>query len=138
MSRKILVAVDGSSYSIKAYEQALEEAQSLGNQLTILKVVQTYDSGGEKLEEALQEKIKDAENLTERLKKQGEEKGIEAEAEVITDTDAATGIVKFADENDFDQIVIGSRGKTDLETIQLGSVSEGVIKKAHCPVLVIK
>lgn len=135
---KILVAVDGSEYSRKAFEHALDEAKKLDNKLTILNVVPSYGYAGDILEDSLKEEINSAEELTQNLKEKAEEKNVEAKAEVITETSAVNGIVKYADENDFDLIVVGSRGKTDLETIHLGSISEGVVKRAHIPVLVYR
>ncbi len=136
--KKILVAVDGSVYSKNAFENALEEAKTLDSKITILNVVPTYGYAGEFLEGALEEEINSAEKLTKELKEKADEEGVEAEAEVITETNTVNGIVKHAKENDFDLIVMGSRGKTDLETIHLGSVSEGVVKRAKTPILVYR
>ncbi len=136
--KKILVAVDGSKYSKKSFESALEEAKELGDKITILKVVPSYGQAGEVLEDALKEEINSAKELTKELKEEAEDEGVKAESEVITETSAVNGIVKYAEKNDFDLIIVGSRGKTELETIHLGSVSEGVVKRAHKPVLVYR
>lgn len=136
--KKILIAVDGSEYSKKAFEAALKEAKELNNKITILNVVSSYGYAGKNIEKALEGEIDSTEKLTQELKERAEEKGVEAESKVITESSVVNGIVKYADENDFDLIVIGSRGKTDLETIQLGSVSEGVVKRAQTPVLIYR
>jgi len=47
-------------------------------------------------------------------------------------------ILKTADEEQVSVIVLGSHGKSNLEEVLIGSVSEGVIKQSHQPVLVIK
>lgn len=136
--KKVLVAVDGSRYSKKAFEYTLDEAKTLGNHITILRIVPSLAYGGDVLEGALKDEIKTAKEFTGELKKEAEERDVDAKAEVTTGTHTATAIVKFADEGNFDLIVVGSRGKTELETISLGSVSEGVIERAHCPVLVVR
>jgi nucleotide-binding universal stress UspA family protein len=41
-------------------------------------------------------------------------------------------------EGQFDLIVMGVRGSHKIREILMGSVSEGVIKNTHCPVLVVK
>ncbi len=46
-------------------------------------------------------------------------------------------VVKAAAEGNFDLIVIGARGLSSLSGLVLGSVRQGVIKNAACPVLVI-
>ena len=116
--KKILVAVDGSEFSKVGFDRSLAEAQELGNKLVILRVVRTYEEvlGGD-IPGALGREIEKAEQFTEELKEEARGKGVEAEAEVITGTDVATEIVKYADKEDCDVIVVGSRGKTDLETI---------------------
>lgn len=136
--KKILVAVDGSEWSKKAFEYALDEAKELDNHLTILRVVSSFGYAGDILEEALEDELKNARKFVKDLKEKAEEKDVDLDTEVITGTDISSEIVKYAEENDYDLIVVGSRGKTDLETITLGSVSEGVVKRAPCPVLVIR
>lgn len=136
--KKVLVAVDGSEHSRKAFEYSLKGAKGLDRHLTILRVVSGLGYAGDVIEKVLEEEIKNAEEFTEELKSQAEEEGIDVDARVKTGTNVATEIVKFAVEEDYDLIVVGSRGKTDLETVTLGSVSESVIRRAHCPVLVVR
>jgi nucleotide-binding universal stress UspA family protein len=47
-------------------------------------------------------------------------------------------LLDFADTRDIDLIVIGSHGRTGLSRLLLGSVAEGVMRRAKCPVLVVK
>ncbi len=47
-------------------------------------------------------------------------------------------IVKKAKRGQFDLIVMGARGLGTLKKLLIGSVSEGVLKKAPCPVLIVK
>lgn len=138
MSEKILVAVDGSKYSKKAFEYSLNEAKQLNKSITILKVVPTLGYPENLFDESIKSKVEEAENLTQKWKKEATNENVEANAEVMIEEDAATGIAKYADKENFDLIILGSRGKTDLETVHLGSVSEGVVKRARCPVLVVR
>jgi len=48
------------------------------------------------------------------------------------------GILKTAREGGFDLIVMGARGVSKIRELLLGSVSDGVIRNAPCPVLVTK
>lgn len=136
--KKILVAVDGSSFSRKAFEYSLDEAEKLDNQITIFRVVLSFSYAGDVPENSVKEEIAEAEKFTEKLKNKAEERGINVDTEVVVGTSVANRIVKFAKGNNYDLIVVGSKGKTELETITLGSVSEGVVKRAHCPVLVVR
>jgi nucleotide-binding universal stress UspA family protein len=47
-------------------------------------------------------------------------------------------ILKFAERQRIDVIVIGSHGRTGLSRLVIGSVAEGVMRGAKCPVLVVK
>ncbi len=136
--KRILIAVDGSEPSKKAFEYALDEAEDLGNKLTILRVVQSLPYGGETIEKIYKEEIKEAKEFTKKLKNKAEKKDVKVNDKVITGSNVANEIIRFADKGNYDLIVVGSRGKTELETVTLGSVSESVIKRSHIPVLVIR
>jgi len=47
-------------------------------------------------------------------------------------------ILKLADDERIDLIVIGSHGRTGLSRLLMGSVAEGVMRGAKCPVLIVK
>jgi universal stress protein A len=47
-------------------------------------------------------------------------------------------IVEFSKRENLDLIVMASHGRTGLSRLLMGSVTEGVTRKAHCPVLVVK
>ena len=48
------------------------------------------------------------------------------------------GIVEFAREGHIDLIVMGTHGRVDREHMLSGSVAEGVVRNAHCPVLTVR
>ena len=52
--------------------------------------------------------------------------------------DPGNTLVKYADENEIELIVIGNRGLSKLQEMVMGSVSHKVIQKANCPVLIVK
>jgi len=45
----------------------------------------------------------------------------------------AVDIVKFAEENGYDHIIVGSHGMSGIDRILLGSVADGVVHRSHCP-----
>ena len=49
-----------------------------------------------------------------------------------------TEILTFAEDTDADLIVIGSHGRTGLARVLLGSIAEGIVRRAKCPVLTVK
>jgi len=63
--------------------------------------------------------------------------GVEVDT-ILREGHAVHEIVKAAEEGKFDLIVMGARGLSRIKEIILGSVSDGVIRNAPCPVLVTK
>jgi len=57
---------------------------------------------------------------------------------LLSDGDAATAIVETANDRNCDLIVMGTHGLTGLTRLLMGSVAEGVVRRAACPVLTIK
>jgi nucleotide-binding universal stress UspA family protein len=51
---------------------------------------------------------------------------------------AADAIISYAERNNIDLITMGTKGRTGLKKIVLGSVASGVISHAKCPVLVVR
>lgn len=47
-------------------------------------------------------------------------------------------IIKYANEQQVDLVVIGSRGLNSLQEMVLGSVSHKVMKRVNCPALIVK
>ena len=57
---------------------------------------------------------------------------------LVWDGDIAEGIVAAADAEHANFIVMGTRGRVGVERSILGSVSDAVIRRAHCPVMVVR
>ena len=140
---KILVPFDGSGYSQKAYEKALEIAEKFGSKILVVSVLQSKaaDTAGVSLErmQEIQDEEKDtATTMLKNLESQATAKNISFQMEVIINPSSADGIVTFAEKNNVDLIVIGSHGRTGFRKIVLGSVANGVLAQAKCPVLITK
>lgn len=136
--KRILVGVDGSKHSEKALKYSLDEAEELGNEITVVRVVRSVGYSVDEIGNVIAEKVESAEGYMEELKEMAGEWNVEIETEVITGEDIHNELVRYADENDFDLIVLGGKGRSDLGTIHLGSVSESVVKRANCPVLIVR
>jgi nucleotide-binding universal stress UspA family protein len=52
--------------------------------------------------------------------------------------DPATAIVRFAEDEEVDFIVMGTHGRTGLSRLLMGSVAESVVGRAKCPVLTLR
>jgi nucleotide-binding universal stress UspA family protein len=65
------------------------------------------------------------------------ESGVNYELKVLHGLPGPT-IVDYANKNQIDIVIIGSRGLNTLQEFVLGSVSHKVAKRANCPVLIVK
>lgn len=144
--QKILVPLDGSEHSRKALEASIQLAKKLNSKLTLLTV---YSATNVSIPEPeLSAKARQSVMTQQNVRDSCEEILVEAEQKVRSETievgsevaegNAVDVIVKKSKEGKFDLIVMGARGLSTLKKIFIGSVSEGVIKKAPCPVLVVK
>ena len=67
------------------------------------------------------------------------EQGVKFTAETVLDVaSAADSIVNYAENKKADLIVIGTKGRTGLKRLLLGSVASGVVTHASCPVLITR
>ena len=140
---KILVPFDGSGYSQKAFDKALEIAEKFTSKLIVITVLQSKmsDSAGislERMQEIQDEETDAATAMLKELESQANAKNVPFSMEVIHNPSSADGIVTFADKNNMDLIVIGSHGRTGFRKLVLGSVANGVVAQAKCPVLITK
>jgi nucleotide-binding universal stress UspA family protein len=122
---KILVGVDGSDNST----WALMEAISIGKKFSgHVKVITVYKRGDEDEANKTQHKAKQLLN----------EEQIDSSISSILGSNPSRALVETAKNEEFDLIVVGSRGLGNAAAFLLGSVSKKVVSKANCNVLVVK
>ena len=127
---KILVGIDGSSHSYDTLKYAISEAKIKKAKLTAVLSRHDVKTG--------EETIRDREFL-EKAKKMMQDEGIEADVHLLVrGFSSAVDIVKFAEENGYDHIIVGSHGISGITRILLGSVADEVVRKVHCPVTVFR
>ncbi len=147
LSKKIVVAIDGSPQSDKAAEEAVRMAASSGGRIKshiyAMLVLPKSDAP------AVIDYLPDAENgsgtsLDETRKrmfyvfeKAAREADVEFES-VIAYGEPADEIVRFAEEKECDVIVIGSSGKGRVKRALQGSVSIDVALHAHVSVYLVR
>jgi len=133
----ILFATDGSKYSDIAMDRVLELASAHGSALKIVSVLGASDNLYNELPGAVERMIEHAQENVDVVKRKAEEIGLDAET-FIREGEPHEQIVKLVNELKADAVCMGSHGRTGLERILMGSVTEKVIEKAKCPVLVVK
>jgi len=57
---------------------------------------------------------------------------------VEAETSTASTIVDYAESKNVDLLVIGSKGRTGLKKMLVGSIATDVVKYAHCPVMIVR
>ena len=136
--KKILVPIDGSEYSMRALEKAKEIGGFYKAEITLLTVIDSgrfmsIDFKQDMINssiEAGQELLLKYANLLEDY-----EPGFKSTYRM---GDIANEIITMAEENDFDMIVIGSRGLGVFTRALLGGVSQKVVSHADITVMVVK
>jgi nucleotide-binding universal stress UspA family protein len=121
----LLIATDGSPFSEAAWEAALSLAKIMGSAVTAVSVA------------ADDRDIAGATKTVKTLESTAQAQGIALDTMIPTGR-ADEAIVNAAIFKNASLIVVGSHGRTGLKRLLMGSVAEGVVSHARCPVLVVK
>jgi nucleotide-binding universal stress UspA family protein len=140
---KILVAVDGSQASMDAADQAIKIARKYNSELIALHVILSDTTifgtnPPQHIDEIKQQAQQYLDKIKQKLPNQHDNNKIQMRTELISSATAVGGIVGFAEKENIDLIVIGTRGRSGFKKLLLGSVASGVVNYAHCPVMVVK
>ena len=141
----ILLATDGSDEAARATEAATELARETGSEVHVVYVLPTpaqligHHLYSDEIRESL---IGGAERDAETFLKEQAEK-ISSGGGKVAETHLRSGdpdkeILRTAEALGVGLIVIGSRGLGAISRALIGSVSDSVVKHAHCPVLVMR
>jgi nucleotide-binding universal stress UspA family protein len=137
MISKILVAVDGSKNADKAFEYACDLAKKAGASLLILHVFEELGTVGysitKELERDNREMLQKYQSRAKKVLMQTYVDVMEAKA-----TDVAEEVLRTADKENVDTIVVGSRGISEAKIFLLGSVSYKVSHYASRPVVIVR
>ena len=148
---KILVPIDGSEPSFHAARIANNIAKRFNSEIIFLYVVVSpskYEYANltglvtpkqiDMIIQNAKEEAKDWFNRIEDMVKK-ENPNIKLSTKVILTGVAVYGeIIQHAEKESIDLIVIGTRGRSGVKKLLLGSTASGVVTYAHCPVLVTK
>ncbi|MGI0006449.1 MAG: universal stress protein [Nitrosotalea sp.] len=137
--KKILVPLDGSKNSLEGLDKAIFLARRCNSTITTLCVIPSYPPLPLMGKQVPYEKniLEHTKKFMSVAKKTCVRNGIKFNEKIIKGV-ATLDISKFASDNKFDLIVMGSRGMSPIKELFLGSVSNAVIHKSKVPVLVVK
>jgi nucleotide-binding universal stress UspA family protein len=145
---RILVPVDGSGPSKNAAYYGISLAEKYNAKFIVLNVdnlrslKKTFSSfitaptyGMEDMEWRKEEMQK----FLDKILKIAEENSVEVKIQIIEESGSVIrAILEYAENEKTDLIIVGTRGNSKVKELLLGSVAEGVVTYAHCPVLVVK
>ncbi len=140
----VLVPTDFGDASNCALRYARALGAAFGSSLHVLHVVEnlvahawTAEAYVTALPGLLDEVAHDAEERLNRLLTEEDRTRLRAKPVVVTGSPAVE-VVRYAEENGIDLIVMGTHGRGAVEHMLLGSVAEKVVRKACCPVLTVR
>lgn len=129
---KFLVGYNGSVEAKAALSLARDFAKIFNARVFVMASLE--GGAGEKIED-----INQAEDNLREAKEFMAEKGVECEThQMARGLAPGEDLVKFAEENEIDQIYVGIEKKSKTSKLLLGSTAQYVILKAPCPVITAK
>jgi nucleotide-binding universal stress UspA family protein len=136
--RKILVGFDGSAQAGKAAETAFSLAKALDGHVILLAVARPAEPATSvELQAMLDDAREHYEQDFVKFQAKAHEHGIELETAIAVGHPAEQ-IIRRAEADHVDLILLGRRGMSRFEKWILGSISERVLRYAHCPVMVVR
>ena len=129
---KIVIGYRGTNVGQDLLQLALKHARAFDGQVSII----TSLKGGETTKV---EKIEEAEKNLEDAKAFFDSHDIPADIHLLVRGSApGEDIVKFADDNKADEIIIGVKSRSKVGKLIFGSTAQYVILKANCPVITLR
>jgi len=147
-----MVAIDGSKESMHAANCAIGVAKRYDAILVVLTVLPQelrYDYEIDQVDpEVPMTPVKGVVELSRMeiegewftgIKKNALASNVKIETEILMEEKSVVAdIIEYSEKQSIDLIVIGTKGKTGLRRLILGSVSQGILAYAHCPVLLVR
>ncbi len=141
---KVLVGIDGSNHSLRAAEYAMEISIKYMAKLIAVTVTYLPEKSRISQQEAIEveaglSEMEKAKTWFESFTQRARQNKIELRTELVNSQRPVDYVIlEYAEKEGIDLIVIGTRGRTGLSKIVLGSVASGIVSYSHSPVLVVK
>ncbi len=142
--KNILVPYDGSNQSKHAFKIALNMAKKYNSKITMISVLASSYTGhwyhnsslrssprisGSKYRVSVDfEQFKSAANKTK----------VSFQSKILDSLSTTKTLVSYAKSKKFDLIIMGAHGRTGWDKLILGSVTDGVVHRVMCPVLIVR
>ncbi|NTV45102.1 MAG: universal stress protein [Chlorobiales bacterium] len=129
-TQHVLCPVDFSEFSLEILDYASQLAQNTNAEIVLLHVIETGSSLSSSSTVSLNQLFADYE-------KRIREKGVPVRWEIMAGL-PENCILAYAWTNPVDLIIVGSHGQTGLTRLLVGTTTEAVMRKAPCPVFIVK
>lgn len=135
---KVLVPIDDSPHSRKAVERALELAERQGAEVTLMTVMPVASDILDEMRN-IQEKLSvEYQKWLDRAKEVFDAKGIKVATILEAGLVPANNIIRRAEDDKFDRIIMGATGRSGLARILMGSTAAKVVAHAPCEVTLVR
>ena len=135
--RKVLLATDGSGDAVLAATAAIDLTTKSGSELYIVHAWHSVPST--RFESFIRTQLElEARHVLDTEVARMEEAGAQVACAYLREGSTVDEVLDLAEEIGADLIVMGSRGHGQVKRLVMGSVSEGVVHHARCPVLVLR
>ena len=141
---KVLVGIDGSDHSFRAAQYALEISKKYVAKLIAVTVTYMPAKSRMSQQEAIEVgaglfEMDKAKTWFESFTQSARENKIDLKTELVNSQRPVDYVIlEYAEKEGIDLIVIGTRGRSGLSKIVLGSVASRIVTYSHFPVLVVK
>ena len=141
---KVLVGIDGSDHSFRAAQYALEISRKYVAKLIAVTVTYMPAKSRMSQQEAIEvgaglSEMDKAKTWFESFTQSARENKIDLKTELVNSQRPVDYVIlEYAEKEGIDLIVIGTRGRSGLSKIVLGSVASRIVTYSHFPVLVVK
>jgi len=141
--KNILVPYDGSTYALKAFNKAVDLAKQHNSRIKVVSCLDIANLGGWYIDRRINKDImrkakKITEELFSKLDDIARRNSVTVDFKIIESSNTVKSLIFFTKSKNIDLVMMGSSGRGNFDKILLGSVSNGVMQKAKCPVLIIK
>jgi len=141
MFTKIPVPVDGSDNSYRALEAALVLSEKLGSNISVVNVIEqvsiTHIESEKLLNELLEAYKKENQEILSKCSDIARQKGIDIKT-VLLQGNPAPVILDYSKKENFDLVIMGSRGMGKFKELIIGSVSSKIVHHSPCAIMIIR
>ena len=146
---KMAVCIDGSDESMKAAEYAISVAKMYDAELIAINILTSdigymYSSPGVEhppltISEIILLAEDDAKKWFNQIKELANKREVQLKTEfIVAKRSVLSTMLEYIEEQNIDLIVVGTRGRSGVKKMLLGSIASGLVTYSPCPVLVIK